>query len=207
MVTFNELRIADDRKCLIIDFDVERVDVFKNMYVEAVYLEYYKNANPTGVPGEKAVCIYENTNDDNTVKSKRIYYRLKQNDATTMGVQTFDNGLFYVIVKCAGEPSYQITNMPCGTDNPYRMGAILDWKAFYTRGMQYVNSLFNGCNPCPDLTGFEHFAVLWNALKMALATCDWNLVSDLWDKFLLAPADVTITGSITPKSSGCGCGR
>lgn len=207
MITFNELRIADDRKCLIIDFEVERVDVFKDMYVETVYLEYYKNANPTGVPGEKAVVVWENTNDDKSIKAKRLYYRLKQTDAATMGVQTFDNGLFYVIVKCAGTPGYQIFNMPCGADNCFRIGAILDWKAFYTRGMQYVNSLFNGCNPCPDLTGFEHFAVLWNALKMAISTCDWNLVSDLWNKFLLAPADVSITGSITPKSSGCGCGR
>jgi hypothetical protein len=206
MVTFNELRISDDRSCLIIDFEVERVDVFKNMYVEAVYLDYYKNANPaSGVPGEKAVVVWENTNDDTTVKAKRIYYRLKDSDAATMGVHSFDNGLFYVIVKCAGEPTYQITNMPCGSDNPYRIGAILDWKAFYDRGMNYVNALFNGCNPCPDLTGFEHFAVLWNALKMALATCDWNLVSDLWDKFLLAPADVSINGSISLVSSGCGC--
>ena len=205
MVTFNELRISDDRGCLIIDFEIERVDVFKNMYVESVYLEYYKNALPTGIPGEKSVLIWNNDNDDNTIKARRINYRLTDQDASVMGVSTFDNGLFYVIVKCAGEPSYQILNMPCGSDNPYRIGAILDWKAFYTRGMQYVNSLFNGCNPCPDLTGFEHFAVLWNALKMAISTCDWNLVSDLWNKFLLAPADVSISGGITPKSSGCGC--
>lgn len=205
MVTFNELRISDTRDCLIIDFEVENVDVFKNMYVEAVYLEYYKNANPAGAPGEKAVTVWENTNDNNTVRAKRIYYRLSQTDSTKMGVTTFDNGLFYVIVKCAGEPSYQITNMPCGSDDPYRWGAILDWRAFYDRGMQYVNSLFNGCNPCPDLTGFEHFAVLWNALKMALSTCDWNLVKDLWNKFLLAPADVVSISAPVAKSSGCGC--
>lgn len=205
MVTFNELRIADDRKCLVIDFEVENVDVFKDMYVEAVYLEYYKNANPTGVPGEKAVTVWENTRDDNSIRAKRIYYRLNTTDSAKMGVTTFDNGLFYVIVKCAGEPGYQITNMPCGSDNPYQIGAILDWKAFYTRGMQYVNSLFGGCNPCPDLTGFEHFAVLWNALKMAISTCDWNLVSDLWDKFLLAPNNNAFTPVPVPKSSGCGC--
>lgn len=209
MVTFNELRIADDRECLIIDVEVERVDIFKNMYIDSIYLEYYKNATPTGVPGEKAVLIWENTNSDkSSTKAVRLYYpkRFKQNDMTKMGVTTFDNGLFYVIVNLGGDPDYsKIAYMPCGTEIPRRIGAILDWKAFYTRGMQYVNSLFNGCNPCPDLTGFEHFAVLWNALKMALSTCDWNLVSDLWDKFLLAPADVTVSGSITPKSSGCGC--
>ena len=159
------------------------------------------------MPSSKAVCIYENKNDDKTVKAVRLKVMQSALGRMNFGATSFKNGLFYVIVKCAGTPGYQIVNMPCGSDNCYRIGAILDWKAFYTRGMQYVNSLFNGCNPCPDLTGFEHFAVLWNALKMALATCDWNLVSDLWSKFLLAPAGVSITGSITPKSSGCGCGR
>ena len=205
MITFNELRISDDRSCLIIDCEVEKVDVFKDMYIEAVYLEYYKNANPAGAPGEKAVVVWENPNGDTSRRSLRCYYRLNPSDASTMGVTTLENGLFYVIVKCEGEPGYQITNMPCGSDDPYRWGAILDWKAFYTRGMGYVNSLFNGCTPCPDLTGFEHFAVLWNALKMAISACDWNLVRELWDKFLLAPDDVSFISSPVTRSSGCGC--
>lgn len=205
MVTFNELRISDDRSCLIIDCEVERVDVFKDMYIEAIYLEYYKNANPAGAPGEKAITVWENTNDDKSIKALRRYYRLTTTDSAQMGVSTLDNGLFYVIVKCAGEPGYQVTNMPCGSDDPYRWGAILDWKAFYTRGMRYVNSLASGCNACPDFTGFEHFAVLWNALKMALATCDWNLVKDLWQKFLLAPDEVSGINSPVGRSSGCGC--
>jgi len=206
MVTFNELRIDDTRDCLIIDVEVQQVDVFKNMYLDTIYLEYYKNATQTGLPSDKAVVAWQNEKTDKTrTKAVRQYYRLKQDDASKMGVTSFDNGLFYVIVCLGGDPSYQVLNMPCGTDEPRRIGAILDWKAFYNRGMQYVNSLFNGCNPCPDLTGFEHFAVLWNALKMALSTCDWPLVSDLWDKFLLAPEVITTYAAVTPKSSGCGC--
>ena len=205
MVTFNELRISDERDCLIIDFEIENVDVFKQRYVEAVYLEYYKNANPAAEPSEKAVTIWENADDDNTVRAKRLYYRLKSQDAGKMGITTFDNGLFFVIVKTAGEFGYQIMNMPCGSDSDWAWGAILDWKAFYNRGMQYVNSLFNACNPCPDLTGFEHFAVLWNALKMAISTCDWNLVKELWDKFLLAPNDITSISAPVSRVSGCGC--
>lgn len=205
MVTFNELRISDERDCLIIDIEVERVDVFKNMYIDSVYLEYYKNASVMGVPGEKAVLVYSNQGNDTSVKAKRLYYRLDSYDATKMGITSFDNGLFYVIVNLGGTPGSQAAYMPCGTDEPRRVGAILDWKAFYERGMQYVNSLFNGCNACPDLTGFEHFAVLWNALKMAISTCDWRLVSDLWDKFLLASADTTLTITTRSGVSGCGC--
>ena len=207
MVTFNELRISDERDCLIIDVEVEQVDVFKNMYLDSIYLEYYKNATPTGMPSEKAVVVWQNEkNDKTTTKAVRQYYRMDDTASSKMGVTSFDNGLFYGIVNLGGDPGGQVGYMPCGTDEPRRLGAILDWKAFYDRGMQYVNSLFNGCTPCPDLTGFEHFAVLWNALKMALSTCDWPMVSDLWDKFLLAPADVSINGGVTAKaSSGCGC--
>ena len=205
MITFNELRISDERDCLIIDIEVERVDVFKDMYIDSIYLEYYKNASVMDMPGPKSVLVYANENENPSVKAKRIYYRLDSYDSAKMGVSSFDNGLFYVIVNVGGTPTSQVAYMPCGTDEPKRIGAILDWKAFYERGMQYVNSLLNGCNPCPDLTGFEHFAVLWNALKMAIATCDWRLVSDLWNKFLLAPSDTSITINTRTGSSGCGC--
>jgi len=209
MVTFNELRISDKKDCLIIDVEVEKVDVFENMYIDSIYLEYYKNVNPaSGMPGEKAVLVWENTsrNKINT-KAVRLNYSInaKPGDSQTLGVSTFNNGLFYVIVNVGGDPSGQVGYMACGTDIPKRIGAVLDWEAFYNRGMQYVNSLFNGCDPCPDLTGFEHFAVLWNALKMALSTCDWNLVSNLWDKFLLAPSNPFTASSGTRTPGGCGC--
>lgn len=204
MVTFNELRISDDRNCLIIDCEVERVDIYKNMYIKSVYLEYYKNANAASMPSSKAVCIYDNNTDATSVKALRISYSVSALARSEFGITNFDNGLFYVIVNCDGTLDKSIANYPCGYDETTDIGAILDWRAFYTRGMQYVTSLFNGCNPCPELTGFEHFAVLWNALKMALSTCDWNLVSDLWDKFLMSPSNFFGVSSGTG-SSGCGC--
>jgi len=203
MVTFNELRISDDYSCLLIDCEIERVDIYKNMYIKSVYLEYYKNANAASMPSSKAVCIYENTNDDNKVRAVRLSVAESALGRMNMGTSTFRNGLFYVIVNCDGTLPHSIPNYPCGYDDQVKIGAILDWKAFYNTGMSYVNSLFNGCNPCPDLTGFEHFAVLWEALKMALSTCDWNLVSDLWDKFLLSPDNPFVQTSARP--SGCGC--
>ena len=203
MITFNELRISDNSGCLIIDCEVEQVDVYKNMFIQSIYIEYYKNANPASMPSEKALCVYDNTTSDVKVRAKRLNVRLDTIAKSDMGVTTFDNGLFYVIVNCGGDPNYTVLNMPCGYDDTRRLGVILDWKALYTRGMQYVNSLFNGCNSCPDLTGFEHFAVLWNALRMAISTCDWNLVNELWDKFLLAPSN-PFTSSVA-KVSGCGC--
>ena len=204
MVTFNELRISDDYGCLIVDCEVERVDIYNDMYIKSVYLEYYKNANAASMPSSKAACIYENKNDDKKVKALRLSVLESSLGRMNLGTTSFKNGLFYIIVNCDGMMPPSIINYPCGYDEQTKIGAVVDWKTFYNIGMSYVNSLFNGCNPCPDLTGFEHFAVLWNALKMALSTCDWNLVAELWDKFLLSP-DNPFSNTVTARPSGCGC--
>lgn len=202
MVTFNELRISDDYGCLIIDCEVERVDIYKDMHIQSIYLEYYKNANAASMPSSKAVCVYDDEAGTKKKKAVRLSVRPADLHDMNMGAGTLQKGLFYVIVQCDGELPASIVNYPCGYDETKKIGAILDWKSFYNIGMSYVNSLFNGCNPCPDLTGFEHFAVLWNALKMALSTCDWNLVSDLWEKFLLSPSNPFMVSGF---HSNCGC--
>lgn len=203
MVTFNELRIAQDRKCLVVDCQVEDVDIYKDMYIKSVYLEYYKNANAASMPSSKAVCIYENRTDDTSVRAIRVSVPESSLSGFDMGVSTFANGLFYVIVNCDGTLPSNIVNYPCGYDETTKIGAVLDWYAFYSKGMSYLTSLFGACNPCPDYTDFEHFAVLWEALKMAISVCDWNLVAELWDKLLLTPGGAA--GSVYASRSGCGC--
>ncbi len=203
MVIFNELRITEDAKCMVIDFEIEKVDVYKPMYIQSVYLEYYKNANAVSMPSGKAYCLYENKGEDRNVRAMRLNFPVDGLRNTDLGVTTFVNGLFYVIVNCGGEPASIVGYMPCTYDDTRRIGAILDWKAFYDRGMAYISSLFGPCSSCPDYTDFEHFAVLWEALKMAISTCDWNLVSELWDKFLLTPE--AKAGETVVTRSGCGC--
>ena len=204
MIIFNELRIVNERGCLVVDCEVEGVDVYKDMYIKSIYLEYYKNANAASMPSEKAMLVYENAKDDRTVRAKRVSVSEASLGNSPLGVTTFGGGLFYVVVKCEGDLPASVVNYPCTYDDATKIGAVLDWKTFYERGMQYVASLFGGCNPCPDYSGFEHFAVLWEALKMAIATCDWNLVSELWDKFLLAPDNASPLAPVAPRS-GCGC--
>ena len=203
MVIFNELRITEDAKCMVIDFEIEGVDVYKPMYIQSVYLEYYKNANAVSMPSEKAYRLYDNENSDPKVRAMRLNVPVDALRDTNFGTTTFVNGLFYVVVMCGGEPESIVGYMPCTYDDVRRVGAVLDWKAFYDRGMAYINSLFDPCSSCPEYTAFEHFAVLWNALKMAISTCDWNMVSELWDKFLLTPEDGAADAIVT--RSGCGC--
>ena len=203
MIIFNELRITEDGGCIVVDCEIEGVDIYKDMYITSVYLEYYKNANAASMPSGKAYCLYENKTDDQSIRAVRLSFPKTKLPFTNFGVNTLDGGLFYVIVNCDGHFNGNPNDYPCRYDETTKIGAVLDWKLFYDRGMNYVVSLFSGCDPCPDYSAFEHFAVLWNALKMALSTCDWNLVADLWDKFLLAPEGVVAPA--VSRRGGCGC--
>ena len=209
MVIFNELRIKEDGTCLIVDCEIENVDVYANMYIQSIYIDYYKNTSAVSLPSSKAFLWWENTGSDATIRSRRVSISKAALSRADFGISTFDDGLFYVIVNCGGNPTSNIIYYPCGSDNPQRIGVVLDWRSFYQRGMSYVNSIVGSCgsrNFCDSPDGFEDFIILWNALKLAISTCDWMLVKDLWEKFLKSP--YTAAGSVTPvRPSGCGCGR
>lgn len=213
MVIFNELRITEDRQCLIVDCEVENVDIYRNMYIKSVYLEYYKNASAASMPGEKAYKMYENEKNgepDPKVRAVRLSLSAVSLYQTGFNIPDFEDGLFYVIVICDGELAHNIVNYPCGYDDVVTIGAVLDWRTFYEMGMQYVASIYGICgneNFCENPDGFEDFVLLWNALKLALSTCNWPLVSQLWDRFLNAPYSKTALPSAAAGSRGCGCGR
>ena len=210
MVVFNELRIAEDGGCLIVDCEIENVDLYKNMYIESIYIDYYKNTSAVTMPSDKAFLVYENKTGDTSVRAKRVSMSAVSLTRSEFGISSFDDGLFYVIVNCAGVPGSDIVNYPCGTDNPQRIGVILDWRAFYQRGMNYVGAILGTCrktNWCDSPDGFEDFIILWNALKLAIDTCDWTLVKDLWEKFLNAPFSIGASAQSTGRTGGCGCGR
>lgn len=208
MVTFNELRISEDRKCLIVDCEIENIDVYANMYIQSIYLEYYQNATAAGMPSEKAYLMYENTSEDATVKGKRLRLSSEALPLTGFNISSFDDGLFYVIVNCGGDLPASVTYLPCGYDETTRIGVIIDWKSFYNKGMQFVAGLYGGgCSSgqfCESPESFEDFLILWNALKLAISTCNWDLVNELWRRFLRAPLGSTKVSSII-RSSGCGC--
>ena len=205
MVTFNELRICEDGNYLIVDCMVDNTDVYKNMYIQSIYLEYYKNASSVGMPSDKAYLLYDNKYNDSSIKSKRITFPVSSLSFTKFHINSFEGGLFYVIVECGGEPTSDVVFMPCGADDTIRVGAVLDWNLFYSRGMGYISAMFDSCgNPCMPTDEFEHFIILWNALRLAIDTCDWETVKDLWDKFRLAPS-ATQNGSSIVTGGGCGC--
>ena len=209
MVTFNELRICEDGSKLIIDCEVDDNELYDGVYIHSIHLEHYKNASIAGMPGSKAVLLYENKYDDRRIRSRHIILERSDIRLVDLDITSFDGELFYVIVNCGGDLNVSALEgqIPCGADNYTDIGAILDWRLFYSRGMGYIASMFDRCgNPCQPTGPFEHYILLWNALKLAIETCDWETVKDLWGMFKMdrgtGSGAVSITGT-----GGCGCGR
>ena len=209
MVIFNELRISEDRSCLIIDCEIENVDIYKDMYIKEIWLEYYKDASAASMPGSKAYRIYENSGDDKKVRAKRVSMYESSIQFTQFSTDMFADGLFFVIVRCEGTLPASVVNYPCGYDETTKIGVVLDWKSFYKRGMQYVSALYSSCNSrsfCEYPAGFEDFIILWNSLKLAINVCDWELVKNIWERILNMREHVAGSGGGSVSvSGGCGC--
>lgn len=208
MVIFNELRISEDKQCITVDVEIEDVDGYDGMYIDGIYLEYYKNASDSGdlTPG-KYFTMYEHAEgDDDTHVRKRVTIDdiEEQMSLYDFGTPEFDKGLFFVHVHCDGTPvnGSILEGYGCGADNTWDTGIILDWKAVYEYGMGYAAKLAKSCgNPCDEPTGFKQFILLWYALQLAISTCDYSRVRGLWDRILK-----TFSGfSGASLSSGCGC--
>lgn len=202
MVIFNELRISDDKQSLTIDCAVEGLDIYSDMYIKNIYLEYYKNASTYGVPSTKAIKVYD---DEDSLESKAVRICVDAAELalhSDFGTATFDKGLFYVIVNCDGDLPADVSLLSCGMDNTVDVGVALDWKRIYQVGMQYISSLNAKCfDACGDLTGYKSFVLIWYALRFAISSCDYVQVERTWENFLKI-----YSNNNTPLfSAGCGC--
>lgn len=206
MVIFNDLRITEDKDCLIVDCYIEDVDGYEGMYIDSVDIDYYKNVTSDGTPSEHSINLYSYDGE----QERAVHCVLKQSDivGTDFGTETFDSGLFFVVVKCDGTPTNAgiLAQYSCGADETTDIGVVIDWKKVYELGMGFASRLAFGCdNKCDIPAGFEQFILLWYALQLAISTCDWAQVRRLWPKFLRALADNGEPGTVL--ASGCGCGR
>ena len=203
MVIFNDLRITEDKDCLIVDCYIEDIDGYAGMYIDSVYVDYYENVTTFGVPTEKAIKLYEHVDGKNDRAIRKVLKKSQLN-ASTFGTDTFDKGLFFITVRCDGTPTNPsiLEGYSCGRDDVVDVGAALDWKSVYERGIGYAAKLADECNTCENLGGFKDFIFLWYALQLAISTCNWDEVRKLWKKIWRKKS----MGAVHPAlKSGCGC--
>lgn len=206
MVIFNELRITEDKTCLIVDCSVRSLEGYNGMYINSIDIDYYKNVEQYGVPSGKAMRIYEKGEFDAGERAVRVTLKSTELDKDTFGTDTFDAGLFFVTVTCDGTPENPeiLESYSCGMDNTVDVGVVLDWEAVYRLGIGYAARLADGCEPdCDVPSGFENMVLFWHALRLAIAVCDWVSVSRLWDRFMRSFRGM----GMSTLPAGCGCNR
>lgn len=201
MVIFNEVRLTEDKTSLVVDCSVEALDIYNSMYINTIYVDYYKNVTTAGVPSEKARKIYDRQDDTQNRQSVRRCLNETSISIANFGTDVFEGGLFYVIVNCAGSLPASAATYSCRADNTQDIAIVPDWKMLYQHGMGHVARLAMSasCN-CEDGAGLEQFALLWNAIRLAIAACDYKQVEKLWDKFLGISSGNGVASSIS-----CGC--
>ena len=205
MVIFNDLRVAEDKSCLVVECEIEDISGYDGLYIDTVHIEYYKNVTSDGVPSDKAICVFSDDEEQAHARTVRCELKLSDISVDTFGTDKFDGGLFFVTVKCDGTPTNpaELASYGCGADRMVDTGVIVDWETVYRNGMSYVNSLADDCvDKCNPPLGFGNFILYWYALRLAINTCDWPLVRDLWDRFSGSLGGIRSKGS---SMSGCGC--
>lgn len=198
MIQFNKLQISADKLTLTIDCEVK--SQYSSYYhISEVYLEYYENAralSSTGSLSDKAVTLSTPVGTNPTSYSTTVVSQ----QLSGTGTDTFDGGMFFVVVKCEVH-STPPASLSCEETRLMQIGVALDWRAVYARGMQFVSVLAIDCNTCSDYDGFEQFILNWYGLRLALATCDTEIASRMWDRFLRTGGKYSGV-----KAIGCGCG-
>lgn len=197
MVHFDELRISSDKQTILIQCHIKDFDAYKNMYIKSVKIEYYKKRGLAGVPGSNAITLYQNTSGDVAARAVQCTLSVGALDEESFGTSKFSNGLFYVTVTCDGTLSPSIAMLDCGADNTVTVGLLLDWERIYSMGMRFVKAGFSKCNECDVPNNFMHHILAWNALKLAMDSCEYDTVDEIWDRYINPYRGISIPG--------CGC--
>lgn len=187
MVTFNELRVTNDGKYLIIDVSVRDLSYYEDIYLDSVSIDTqdtYKDGGPS------TAVIY--TKDISKEAPNSKHYRLE------LGVGEFlpslYNNMFFVYVKVKGTPS---SDVPCGMDNVYTLGVTFNTCALYTALMSYVKEVNKSCDIPKN---FIDLFLQFKALQVSVETEHYMQAIEFYNTFI---KDIKSTSSANIKTCNC----
>ena len=204
MVKFDELRISEGGQYLTVECHVENYDMYREMYIQSIYLEYYKDRGSAGM-SDKALLLFENHNETPS-DVRGVRKRISVDEIPGWFAEGgFERKMFYVYVTCDGNPTgahaAEMEERSCTFESTKDIGVIVDWKALYKLIMPLVAGFAANCSGCDVPDNFEHMILLWNAFRFAIDTCDWATAERIWDELMGNSASSPIG------SAGCGCNK
>ena len=183
MIVFEQCRIDDRSKCLIVDAKVENFNYFDKVYIDRVHLYNQDSYTGNGLSSNEPNKVIEIEN------TKEIHLRIPYKELP------FDlsKDIIFIYVHATGVPD--ISACPCGRDNELTLGIAVNMRPLYNMAMGYINELNSDCN-VPK--GFIDMFLRLHAFKYALKTGNFKVAIDYWNKLFKFKKKVTF-------NKGCGC--
>lgn len=204
MIKFNELRITDDGKYLLIDAEV--IDTEPNIRINNVLIDT-QDTYKAGAPSNNTVysqdyndvylnyvcgkieepdgaIIYEdNTKDvklystkgDTTINKVQYKFSVKDlNSKFTDG--DFNHCMLFVYVQVKGYPS---ESTPCSDDREYILGTVVNLQSMYDIIMSDVREIDDKCRLPMN---FINKMLAYNAIDLSIKTGNYPLAIKYWNK-------------------------
>lgn len=197
MITFNDIRINDDKDEMYIDCVVDSDYQEDDVWISSIQLVYYNNMLADGLvqDEDQVVTVYDDSDGEDKLNyfAGKVYSSaLSVIEVDNASLDTFDKGLFYIIVTCDGD------DVPEDVYQDYVVAP--DWEFIYSIGMPFVANIATyGISKCEFPRAFEEFVIIWYALQLAFATCEFSQITVLWNKFL------RLAGNSSLLTGGCPC--
>ena len=154
MIVFDELRVTNDAKYLIINPRVRSEDYYKDVYIGKIVIDTEETYSESG-PSSNPVFSYSII-----VNKKSTKLILNINEIQNLA--SFKNHLLFVYVIAKGSPA---PNTPCGLDNINTLGVTTYMGDFYNYFIQNIKEVGQSCSIPQD---FIDALLRWEALNISI---------------------------------------
>lgn len=185
MIQFNELRITQDGKNLIIDALVQDISYYADVYIDSIIID---SQNTFVSSGASSSPLFKYTYDATTAstlgyvtsltsggKLKGIRMTIPYNSLGE--TSNLDKDLLFVYVTIIGTPS---SDTPCNMDLTYELGIVYNTYPFYLRGMNFIKELNSSCELPKQLIDYM---LRQKVLETCIQVGDYTKAVEYWKKF------------------------
>ena len=184
MIQFNELRITQDGKNLIIDAQVQNISYYTDVYIDSIIID---SQNTFISSGASSSPLFKYTYDATTAstlgyvtltsggKLKGIRMTIPYNSLGE--TSNLDKDLLFVYVTINGTPS---SDTPYNMDLTYELGIVYNTYPFYLRGMNFIKELNSSCELPKQLIDYM---LRQKVLETCIQVGDYTKAVEYWKKF------------------------
>lgn len=199
MIQFNELKVTQDGKNLVIDAQVQNISYYTNIYIDSIIVDNQNTFVSTGASSSPA---FSYTYSSNTAQAMGYTVTLDSNGklkgirmvipcASLGEIATLDKDLLFVYVTVNGTPA---SDTPCGMDLSYELGVVFNTYPFYLRGMNFIRELDSTCEVPKQMIDYM---LRQKVLQTSIQVGDYVKAIDYWKKFFTGDYSVVNLNTCT----------